>query len=127
MVSVTAEDGSILVCMATTKETVTFLLEQLAPLEVRARAMFGEYGLYCDERVVGFICDDLLFIKPSSGDTDFAAETIGAPPYPGAKDYWLVNGSQVDNPEWLQSFVQATADALPKPKPKAKKKTSGSF
>jgi len=108
--------------MATSKETVAFLLEQLAPLDVRARAMFGEYGLYCDEKVVGFICDELLFVKPSKGDTDFGPETVAAPPYPGAADHWLVSGEQVSNVEWLQSFIQATADALPKPKPKPKKK-----
>jgi TfoX/Sxy family transcriptional regulator of competence genes len=118
VLSVTATHLSILVLMATTKETVAFLLEQLAPLDVRARAMFGEYGLYCDEKVVGFICDDLLFIKPSAGDADFAPETIAAPCYPGSKDYWLLNGSQVDNTQWLQAFVQSTADALPAPKPK---------
>lgn len=109
--------------MATSKETVTFLLEQLAPLDVRAQAMFGEYGLYCDEKVVGFICDELLFVKPSKGDADFGAQTIPAPPYPGAKDYWLVSGEQVGDVEWLQSFIQATADALPKPKPKSPKRS----
>ena len=108
--------------MPTSKETVTFLLEQLAPLDVQARAMFGEYGLYCDEKVVGFISDELLFVKPSKADAGFGPETVVAPPYPGAKDYWLVSGDQVSNVEWLQAFVQATADALPVPKPKAKKK-----
>ena len=109
--------------MATSKETVAFLLEQLAPLDVRARAMFGEYGLYCDDKVVGFICDELLFVKPSTGDADFGSQTVPAPPYPGAKDYWLLSGEQVGNVEWLQAFIQATADALPKPKPKPSKKS----
>lgn len=108
--------------MATTKETVTFLLEQLAPLHVRARAMFGEYALYCDDKVVGFISDDLLFIKPSPGDVGFCSETIAAPCYPGSKDYWLLNGSQVDNTEWLQAFVQSTANSLPAPVPKSPRK-----
>lgn len=84
--------------------------------------MFGEYGLYCDEKVVGFICDELLFVKPSEGDADFGPQTVTAPPHPGAKDYWLVSGDQVGNVEWLQAFVQATADALPAPKPKPNKK-----
>jgi TfoX/Sxy family transcriptional regulator of competence genes len=109
--------------MATSKETVAFLLEQLAPLDVRARAMFGEYGLYCDEKVVGFICDELLFVKPSEGDVGFGSETVPAPPYPGAKDYWLISGEQVSNVEWLQSFIQATADSLPVAKPKARKRS----
>ena len=51
--------------MATTKDTIAHVLEQLEPLNVRAKAMFGEYALYCDERVVGFICDDTVFLTPS--------------------------------------------------------------
>ena len=42
--------------MSTSKKTVASILEQLEPLDVRARAMFGEYGLYCDEKIVGLIC-----------------------------------------------------------------------
>ncbi len=108
--------------MATSKQTVEFLLEQLAPLDVRTKAMFGEYGLYCDDKFVGAICDELLFVKQSAGDSAFASKTIAAPPYPGAKDHWLISGEQVADLAWLQAFVQATADALPKAKPKAKKK-----
>lgn len=108
--------------MATSEETVTFLLEQLAPLDVRARAMFGEYSLYCDDKVVGAIADELLFVKPSAGDRPFAPRTVPAPPYPGAKDHWLVSGEQVADTVWLQAFVQATADVLPKPEPKPAKK-----
>ncbi len=44
--------------MSTSKETIALLTESLEPLPVRTRAMFGEYGLYCEEKVVGFVCDD---------------------------------------------------------------------
>jgi TfoX/Sxy family transcriptional regulator of competence genes len=27
--------------------------------------MFGEYGVYCDEKFVALICDDTLFVKPT--------------------------------------------------------------
>lgn len=76
--------------MPTSKETVTFLLEQLAPLDVQARAMFGEYGLYCDEKVVGFISNELLFVKPGKADAGFGPETVAAPPYPGTKALPLI-------------------------------------
>ena len=52
--------------MSTSKETVAFILDQLAPLPVRAKAMFGEYGLYCDEKIVALICDETLFVKPTA-------------------------------------------------------------
>ena len=51
--------------MSTSKETVAFLLAQLEPLDMRARAMFGEYGVYCDEKFVALVCDDTFFLKPT--------------------------------------------------------------
>ena len=66
--------------MATEKATVDFILDQLAPLPVRARAMFGEYGLYCYEKFVALICDDTLFVKPTAISDRFFSEADLAPP-----------------------------------------------
>jgi len=104
--------------MATSKDTIAFLLEQLEPLPVRARAMFGEYGLYCDEKVVAFICDDTVFMKPTPA-TEGMPE---GPPYTGAKDYRIADGGVVEDSERFRALIQATADALPAPKPKPKKR-----
>ena len=54
--------------MSTSKDTVAFIEDQLAGLPIRTNPMFGEYGMYYDDKVVGFICDDTLFIKPSEVD-----------------------------------------------------------
>lgn len=62
--------------MSTSKETVARILEQLEPLDVRARAMFGEYGLYCDEKIVGLICGDVLFVKPTEVSAEFDQRPI---------------------------------------------------
>lgn len=108
--------------MATRKETMEFVLDQLDPLPVRTRAMFGEYALYCEDKTVAFICDDTLFMKP----TPVAEELLGpetlAPAYPGSKLYYAVPGDRLENREWLQELVQRTADVLPAPKPKRAKR-----
>ena len=101
--------------MSTSKETVREIVETLAPLDVRTRAMFGEYGLYCDGKIVGLICDDTLFIKPSPVSEDVLAGCGMAPPYPGAKDYYVINQERLDDGEWLRDVVQQTADASPEP------------
>ncbi len=88
---------------------------RLSGLRVRTRPLFGEYGLYCDEKVVGLICDDTLFLKPSSADPGLFDRTEAAPPYPGSKPYHRVPGDALDDTEWLRTAVQATADALPAP------------
>ena len=107
--------------MSTSKETVAFILDQLAPLSVRAKAMFGEYGLYCDEKVVALICDDTLYVKPTAIFARHFTAADGAPPYPGAKDYFVVSGDRLDDREWLQRVIQHTADALPLPVKKSRK------
>lgn len=104
--------------MATDKETVAYILEQLEPLPVRARPMFGEYCLYCDEKVVALICDDSLFLKPTAAARELLPDGELAPPYPGAKDYFRLSGDQLEDREWLQGLIGRTADLLPHPKQK---------
>lgn len=107
--------------MATQQSTVDFLLEQLEGAQnLRARKMFGEYALYCDEKVVALVCDDQLFVKPTEASPEFAEFCDEAPPYPGAKMYLKVSQEKWEDPEWLSSFIRQTTDALPLTKPKRK-------
>ena len=108
--------------MATEKATVDFILDQLAPLPVRARAMFGEYGVYCDEKFVGLICDDTLFVKPTAISDEFFTDADLAPPYPGAKDHYAVPAALLGDSEQLQAVIARTAELLPLPKNKMAKK-----
>ncbi len=85
--------------MATSKETIAHLLEQLEPLDVRARAMFGEYGVYCDDRIVALVCDDTFFLKPSPASASLGIHLVPAPPYPGAKDYFVIGDAIVADDE----------------------------
>lgn len=104
--------------MSTSPDFVSFVVDQLAGLDIRTGPMFGEYCLYCDDKVVGFLCDDTLFIKPSRADDALFARTHPGKPYPAAKDYREVPGDALDDHEWLRAAITATADALPAPKPK---------
>ena len=108
--------------MATRRETVEYVLDQLDPLPVRARSMFGEYALYCDEKTVAFICDDTVFMKPTTVGEELLGPEALAPAYPGSKLYYAVPGDRLENHEWLQELVQRTADVLPAPRPKPKPK-----
>ena len=71
--------------MSTSKDTIAFILEQLEPLDVRARAMFGEYGLYCDDKVVAFVCDDTIFLKQSPASAGLGPRP-GIPRLQGLRD-----------------------------------------
>ena len=104
--------------MSTRKETVQHLLSQLEPLDVRSRAMFGEYALYLGEKLVALICADTLFLKPTEAASEYQDQLTLAPPYPGAKDYLAVGADLIDDPERLQALVAATTDLVPAPKPR---------
>lgn len=70
--------------------TVDFIVEQAAAAgDVRARKMFGEYGLHCDGKFVGCVCDDQPYLKPTAAGRAYIGLVTLAPPYPGAKDYFF--------------------------------------
>ena len=100
--------------MTSKQSTVDFLLEQITGAgRVRARKMFGEYALYCDEKVVALVCDDILFVKPTIPGREFLQSPIESPPYPGAKNYFLVSEDFWEDKEWLTDLFHITAQALP--------------
>jgi len=80
--------------------------------------MFGEYGLYLDEKLVGLICDDRLFLKKTSYGDSALGEGYDAPPYPGAKPSLLIPEDKVEDSGWLCEVVRRSAEELPAPKPK---------
>ncbi|MEY2925784.1 MAG: hypothetical protein RL367_261 [Pseudomonadota bacterium] len=110
--------------MSSTRQTVDFIIEQMAGAgNVSARPMFGEYGVYCDGKIVALICDDQLFVKPTAGGRAFIGDVVEAPPYRGAKPSLLITGDQCEGGEWLSRLISLSAAELPKPKPKRPAKT----
>ena len=109
--------------MTTSQSTIDYLLDQLAGLpSVRARKMFGEYALYCDEKVVALVCDDRLFVKITPPGRALVGDHYAeGTAYPGAKPSMLIGAEEVDDDERLCALIRATADALPAPAPKRPK------
>ena len=103
--------------MSTRAETITHLLDALAPLPLNARKMFGEYALYLDGKVVALVCDDQLFLKPTPGALSALAGCPQAAPYPRAKLHLLVTDA-LDDPGRVIAGLQAISADLPAPKPK---------
>lgn len=108
--------------MASDQSFVDYVVEQMEPAgAISSRKMFGEYGIYADGKFFAAICDNKLFVKPTEAGRAFIGDPVEAPPYPGAKDYFLIE-EQLEDREWLSKLVRITTDALPAPKPKKKKK-----
>jgi DNA transformation protein len=112
--------------MATQPETVEFILDQLADLDgVRTRKMFGEYALYCRDKVVGLICDGRLFVKITAEGKAVVGDTYAeAPAYPGAKPSIAVAADVLEDADRLTELIRLTAEALPAPKPRKRKKSA---
>jgi len=108
--------------MASSQSTVDFIAEQMSAAGIiTSRKMFGEYALYCNGKVIGFVCDDALFIKPTHEAKEFFPEADSAPPYPGAKLYILINEDKWEDREFMSQIATVTFEALPAAKPKVKK------
>ena len=73
--------------MATRKECLQFLLDQLSEMEqIRYRAMMGEYLLYYREKIIGYLCDDCFLVKPVPAAKRLLPQAPLVSPYPGAKE-----------------------------------------
>lgn len=108
--------------MASTKEYLSFVLEQLDGLEgVSFRPMMGEYVLYCRGKVIGGVYDDRLLLKPTPTALrllrEEGLEAQTDLPYEGAKELLVAD---VDRRELLCRIAQAIADDLPAPKKRAR-------
>ena len=106
--------------MASSKEYLFFILEQLSDLdEISYRAMMGEYIIYYKGKIVGGIYDDRLLVKPVKAAQKYMSEAVQVSPYPGAKEMLLVDN--LDSKDYLTTLFEAMFEELPAPKPKKKK------
>lgn len=103
--------------MASTKEYLDFILEQLSDLdEVSFRAMMGEYILYYRGKVFGGIYDDRLLVKTVQTAVKLMPDAERELPYEGAKDMLLVD--DVDNRGFLCELIENMWEELPEKKKK---------
>ena len=115
--------------MARRSEFVTYLLEQLASLgEVRARAMFGGYGIYLGERMFALVGDEAFYIKVDDANrAEFEAR--GCLPFRyemrGERkqmDYWQPPAEALDDREMLCEWARKGCAAAERAAAKKKRK-----
>lgn len=105
--------------MATSVDYKNFILENLDAYDVSARAMMGEYVVYCKGKVVGGLYDNRLLVKPTEAAKRLMPNADYVIPYEGSKALLMVDN--VDDKEFLGQLLSAIADELPLPKKKNKK------
>lgn len=106
--------------MATSKEFLNFILEQLSGLdEITHRMMMGEYIIYYKGKIAAEICDNRFLVKAVDAAAKYIPNAVYEPPYKGAKPMILVEN--LDDRDYLTGLFEAIYPELPEPKPRKKK------
>ena len=106
--------------MASSLDFVQYVADQCSGAgEITFKKMFGDYGIYCDGKIFGLICDDRFYLKPTEVARPLLRVVELRPPYDGAKDYFYI--ADVDDHAYLSQLVRETCKVLPAPKPKKKR------
>ncbi|MBN2723778.1 MAG: TfoX/Sxy family protein [Deltaproteobacteria bacterium] len=108
--------------MGTSKQFIEYVTGQIKDAGIITyRKMFGEYALYSNNKVVALICDNQFFAKPIPQITEFVGDCEMAPPYPGAKNHYLIT-DQLEDTQWISELIRISERYLPERKPKKPKK-----
>jgi TfoX/Sxy family transcriptional regulator of competence genes len=106
--------------MASNADLVQYIVDQCSDAgNIEAKKMFGDYGIYCNDKIFGLICDNSLFIKPTEEGRAMLRKEECLPPYEGAKDYFYIE--DIDDRDYLSTLVRETCKALPEPKKRKQK------
>ncbi|MBQ9473583.1 MAG: TfoX/Sxy family protein [Bacteroidales bacterium] len=102
--------------MASNTDFVQYIADQCGGAgNIVARKMFGDYGVYCNGKIFGLICDNKFYVKPTAAGRQLLRSEDMRPPYDGAKPYFYIE--DVDDHDYLAALVKATCEELPAPKP----------
>ncbi|MCC8147695.1 MAG: TfoX/Sxy family protein [Akkermansia sp.] len=100
--------------MASSPDVVEYICFQLRHAgDISFKKMFGEYGLYCDRKFFGLVCDNQLFVKITEPGLKMLPQQEQGSPYPGARPHFLV--TELDNEQALSSLVRETCSVLAAP------------
>jgi DNA transformation protein and related proteins len=81
--------------MASDQEFVKFVCEQLKDAgDISSRRMFGEAAVYLQDKVIGLVCDNQFFVKPTEPGRAMIGAPIEAAPFPGASNWFFDGGSR---------------------------------
>jgi len=106
--------------MATSKEFHDYVLASLGKVgDVFTRKMMGEYCIYYRQKLIGDICDNCLFLKPTESVLRLMPDAERAYPYEGSKTLMVVV-DDVENTELMAEVLNGMYGELPEPKKKSR-------
>lgn len=101
--------------MASTKEYLDFVLEQLSLLDqISYRAMMGEFIIYYRGKILGGIYDNRFLVKNIKSAAEKMPDATLEVPYEGAKKMLLVE--DIENKDFLCELFTAMYEEVAKSK-----------
>lgn len=97
--------------MATSVDFANYVKENLdiiSPIEIKK--MFGEYAVYYKNKVVALLCDNQFFLKPTEKARELIDNVIMQPPYPKAKNYFLIEN--IEDKQFMAELILTTYKEL---------------
>lgn len=99
-------------------EFVEHVLEMLEGAgDIRAKRMFGGYGIYRDDLIFGLVVDDVLYLKTDEQSVGLFAER-GQSPFvyvkkgePTKTSYYSAPEEMFDDPEDAERWLRIACDA----------------
>ncbi len=97
--------------MASDKSYLDYILEGLSELEeITYRKMMGEYIIYYKGRIISYIADNRMLIKPCRSALALLKDARMERPYAGAKEMILIEDT--DNRDLLKKLFEASYEEL---------------
>lgn len=104
--------------MATSKEFHDYIVENLRRIgDVSTRKMMGEYLVYYQGKLIGDICDNSLFLKPTETVLRLMPDADRAYPYEGSKSLMVVV-DDVEDKERMAKVLEGMYKELPEARPR---------
>lgn len=94
--------------MATQKDYIDFLLEQLEGIGLlRAQKMFGEYMIYVDDCPILLVCDGQVYVKINEVTQPVMEDVYPkGSPYLGAKPHYMLNPDERESFRMLTQMIR---------------------
>ena len=105
--------------MATTKEYMDFVCDQLEGIEnVTYRKMFGEYMVYVNQKPILLVCDNTVMVKKLPEIAELMRDAPDGVPYDGAKVHYILD---IENRDLVRKVIDILGQVTPLPKKRTRK------
>ena len=96
--------------MKASPDYLNFVLEKLSPIgDIKSRAMFGGYGIFCEGLMFALISEDTLYFKVNETNRDMYKKTQSKP-FPHGISYWEVSTDVLEENAELQKWANISIE-----------------